>query len=77
LIDLCRSPDRILWSESINYPAARLGGMIVSYLTRAEAAKRAAGSLYAPKPFSARTKRLVRWLQRPARARNKADCAGR
>jgi hypothetical protein len=38
--------------------------MIVAYPTRAEAAKRAAGSLFAPKLFSARTRRVVRWLQR-------------
>jgi pyruvate/2-oxoglutarate dehydrogenase complex dihydrolipoamide dehydrogenase (E3) component len=42
---------------------SRLAGMIVPYPTRAEAAKRAAGSLFAPKLFSARTKRVVRWLQ--------------
>jgi len=43
---------------------SRLAGMIVPYPTRAEAAKRAAGSLFAPRLFSARTKRLVQWLQR-------------
>ncbi len=43
---------------------SRLAGMIVPYPTRAEAAKRAAGSLFAPRLFSARTKRVVRWLQR-------------
>src|SRR6202034_891746 len=43
---------------------SRLAGMIVPYPTRSEAAKRAVGSLFAPKLFSARTKRLVRWLQR-------------
>jgi pyruvate/2-oxoglutarate dehydrogenase complex dihydrolipoamide dehydrogenase (E3) component len=43
---------------------SRLAGMIVPYPTRAEAAKRAAGSLFAPKLFSARTKRVVQWLQR-------------
>jgi pyruvate/2-oxoglutarate dehydrogenase complex dihydrolipoamide dehydrogenase (E3) component len=43
---------------------SRLAGMIVPYPTRAEAAKRAAGSLFAPKLFSARTKWLVGWLQR-------------
>ncbi len=42
---------------------SRLAGMIVPYPTRADAAKRAAGSLFAPKLFSARTKRVVRWLQ--------------
>jgi pyruvate/2-oxoglutarate dehydrogenase complex dihydrolipoamide dehydrogenase (E3) component len=43
---------------------SRLAGMIVPYPTRSEAAKRAAGSLYAPKLFSSRTQRVVRWLQR-------------
>jgi pyruvate/2-oxoglutarate dehydrogenase complex dihydrolipoamide dehydrogenase (E3) component len=43
---------------------SRLAGMIVPYPTRAEAAKRAAGSLFVPTLFSARTKWLVRWLQR-------------
>jgi pyruvate/2-oxoglutarate dehydrogenase complex dihydrolipoamide dehydrogenase (E3) component len=43
---------------------SKLAGMIVPYPTRAEAAKRAAGSLFAPQLFSARTKRVVRWLQR-------------
>lgn len=43
---------------------SRLAGMIVPYPTRAEAAKRAAGSLFAPKLFSARTKWVVGWLQR-------------
>jgi pyruvate/2-oxoglutarate dehydrogenase complex dihydrolipoamide dehydrogenase (E3) component len=40
-----------------------LAAMIVPYPTRSEAAKRAAGSLFAPKLFSERTKRLVRWLR--------------
>jgi pyruvate/2-oxoglutarate dehydrogenase complex dihydrolipoamide dehydrogenase (E3) component len=43
---------------------SRLAGMIVPYPTRAEAAKRAAGSLFVAKLFSARTKQVVRWLQR-------------
>jgi pyruvate/2-oxoglutarate dehydrogenase complex dihydrolipoamide dehydrogenase (E3) component len=43
---------------------SHLAGMIVPYPTRAEAAKRAAGSLYAAKLFAPRTKRLVGWLQR-------------
>ena len=46
---------------------SRLAGMIVPYPTRAEAARRAAGSLFAAKLFSARTKRLVLWLQRLGR----------
>jgi pyruvate/2-oxoglutarate dehydrogenase complex dihydrolipoamide dehydrogenase (E3) component len=41
-----------------------LAGMIVPYPTRSEAGKRAAGSLFAPKLFSERTRRLVGWLQR-------------
>jgi pyruvate/2-oxoglutarate dehydrogenase complex dihydrolipoamide dehydrogenase (E3) component len=40
-----------------------LAGMIVPYPTRSEAAKRAAGSQFAPKLFSDRTRRLVRWLR--------------
>ena len=40
-----------------------LAGLIVPYPTRAEAGKRAAGRLFAPRLFSARTKRVVRWLQ--------------
>ena len=45
-------------------PVSRLAGMIVPYPTRAEAAKRAVGSLFVGKLFSPGTKRLVRWLQR-------------
>ena len=41
-----------------------LAGLIVPYPTRAEAAKRAVGSVYAATLFSARTKRLVRLLSR-------------
>jgi pyruvate/2-oxoglutarate dehydrogenase complex dihydrolipoamide dehydrogenase (E3) component len=41
-----------------------LAGLIVPYPTRSEAAKRAAGSFFAPRLFSARTKRLVRLLSR-------------
>ena len=41
-----------------------LAGMIVPYPTRSDAGKRAAGSLFAPKLFSERTKCLVRWLQK-------------
>jgi pyruvate/2-oxoglutarate dehydrogenase complex dihydrolipoamide dehydrogenase (E3) component len=41
-----------------------LAGLIVPYPTRSEAAKRAAGSLFAPGLFSPRTKRLVHWLLR-------------
>jgi pyruvate/2-oxoglutarate dehydrogenase complex dihydrolipoamide dehydrogenase (E3) component len=41
-----------------------LAGLIVPYPTRAEAAKRAAGSFFAPRLFSDRTKALVRFLSR-------------
>ena len=41
-----------------------LAGMIAPYPTLGEASKRAAGSYFAPKLLSARTKRLVRWLAR-------------
>jgi pyruvate/2-oxoglutarate dehydrogenase complex dihydrolipoamide dehydrogenase (E3) component len=44
-------------------PAA-LAQLILPYPTRAEAVKRAAGSLYAERLFAARTKRVVRWLAR-------------
>lgn len=43
---------------------AALAGLIVPYPTRSEAAKRAVGSFFAPKLFSARTKALVRVLAR-------------
>ena len=39
-----------------------LAGMIVPYPTRAEAAKRAAGSYYAAKLFAPRTRALLRLL---------------
>ncbi len=41
-----------------------LAGLVVPYPTRSEAAKRAAGSLFASKLFSSRTRRLVRLLSR-------------
>jgi len=41
-----------------------LAGMIVPYPTLAEAGKRAAGTFYAPRLFSAGTRRLVRLLSR-------------
>jgi len=41
-----------------------LAGLIVPYPTRSEAAKRAAGSFFAPQLFSARTKAVVRFLSR-------------
>ena len=43
---------------------ATLAGMIVPYPTRAEAAKRAAGSFFTPRLFAPLTKRLVGWLAR-------------
>ena len=54
-----------LWTLAIaqRTKVSALAGMIIPYPTRSEAAKRAAGSLLAPKLFSERTKRLVRWLQ--------------
>ena len=41
-----------------------LAGLIVPYPTRSEAGKRAAGSFFAPRLFSVRTKALVRMLSR-------------
>ena len=41
-----------------------LAGMIVPYPTRAEAAKRAAGSFFASRLFAPATKRLIGWLAR-------------
>jgi pyruvate/2-oxoglutarate dehydrogenase complex dihydrolipoamide dehydrogenase (E3) component len=41
-----------------------LAGLIVPYPTRSEAAKRAVGSFFAPRLFSARIKALVRFLSR-------------
>lgn len=43
---------------------ADIAGLVVPYPTRAEVAKRAAGSWYVPKLFSARTRRIVRILMR-------------
>ncbi|HUB16712.1 MAG TPA: FAD-dependent oxidoreductase [Acetobacteraceae bacterium] len=43
---------------------SHLAGMIVPYPTRAEAAKRAAGTLFLPALFAPRTRRIVAWLQR-------------
>lgn len=52
------------WTLAISrrVPLSALAGMIVAYPTRAEAGKRAAGSSFAPRLFSARTKMLVRAL---------------
>ena len=41
-----------------------LANLIVPYPTRSEASKRAAGCYYTPTLFSARTRRLVRFLAR-------------
>jgi pyruvate/2-oxoglutarate dehydrogenase complex dihydrolipoamide dehydrogenase (E3) component len=45
-------------------PLASLAGLIVPYPTRSEACKRAAGLFFAPALFSARTKAIVRLLNR-------------
>lgn len=54
-----------LWTLAIaqRTKLSALAGMIIPYPTRSEAAKRAAGSMFAAKLFSARSKRLVRWLR--------------
>jgi pyruvate/2-oxoglutarate dehydrogenase complex dihydrolipoamide dehydrogenase (E3) component len=49
-------------SQKLNIGA--LANLIVPYPTRGEASKRAAGSFYTPRLFSARTRRLVRLLAR-------------
>jgi pyruvate/2-oxoglutarate dehydrogenase complex dihydrolipoamide dehydrogenase (E3) component len=55
-----------LWSLAISRRAklSALAGLIVPYPTRSEAAKRAAGSYFAARLFSPRTKALVRGLAR-------------
>lgn len=45
-------------------PVRALADLVVPYPTRGEASKRAAGSFYTPALFSARTRRLVRFLAR-------------
>ena len=54
-----------LWSLAIarRTRLSALAGLIVPYPTRSEAAKRAAGSFFAARLFSARTKALVRVLR--------------
>ncbi len=54
------------WSLAIvrRVPLSALAGLIVPYPTRSETAKRAMGSLFAPRLFAERTKRLVRVLGR-------------
>ena len=53
-----------LWALAIaqRVKLSALAALIIPYPTRAEAAKRAAGSLFAPRLFAPRTKRLVRLL---------------
>ena len=57
-----------LWGLAIaaRVRVSTLAGLILPYPTRSEAGKRAAGMLFAPRLFSPRTKRLVRWLMRLA-----------
>ncbi len=52
------------WSLAIarKIPLSALAGLIVPYPTRSEAGKRAAGSFFAARLFSERTKKLVRFL---------------
>ena len=54
------------WTLAIsqNIKLAALASMIVPYPTRAEAAKRAAGTFFAARLFAASAKRLVKWLAR-------------
>ncbi len=54
------------WTQAIarKTPVSALAGQIVAYPTRAEAGKRAIGAWFAPKLFAARTRALVRFLQR-------------
>ena len=49
---------------SARVPLRHLAGMIHAYPTLAQIIKRAAGSHYAPSLFSARTRTLVKWLNR-------------
>ena len=52
------------WYPSASVRHRSTGSDFSFKTTRAEAAKRAAGSLFAPKLFSARTRQVVRWLLR-------------
>ena len=54
------------WSLAIGrrVPLSALAGAILPYPTRAEAAKRAVVSFFAPRLFSARTKAIVGMLSR-------------
>jgi pyruvate/2-oxoglutarate dehydrogenase complex dihydrolipoamide dehydrogenase (E3) component len=60
------------WTLAISrkIPLSALAGLIVPYPTRSEAGKRAAGSYYAAKLFSERTKAVVRFLGRLSRFEN-------
>jgi hypothetical protein len=40
-----------------------MAGVVLPYPTRGEASKRAAGDFYAPKLFSARARRLIKFLR--------------
>ena len=55
-----------LWSLALRRKIAVsvLAELIVPYPTMSEASKRAAGAFYAPRLFSARTRRIVRLLAR-------------
>jgi hypothetical protein len=55
------------WTLAIarNIPLSAMAGMIIPYPTLAETGKRAAGTFYAEKLFSPKTRglvRLLRWL---------------
>ncbi len=54
-----------LWALAIaaRTPVSKLAGLVLPYPTRSEAGKRAAGTLFEPRLFSAATRRVVRWLQ--------------
>jgi pyruvate/2-oxoglutarate dehydrogenase complex dihydrolipoamide dehydrogenase (E3) component len=60
------------WTLAVSrrIPLSAMAGLIVPYPTRSEAGKRAAGSFYAAKLFSERTKMLVRFLGRLSRSEN-------
>lgn len=45
-------------------PLRRIAGLVHAYPTLAQISKRAAGAYYAPQLFSARTRTLVRWINR-------------
>jgi len=49
---------------SERWKIGRMAGMMAPYPTLSEAGKRAAGSWYAPKLFSERTRKIVRFLQK-------------